>query len=274
MIDKSAIQFISEQAVNAAAPHTLDTEVPAVVIDGNIVSLEKFGNQPARHRASYSTNSLPHYFAYCDAAADNYGRAGSVFVNADDMSAVAIFDIGDANKPSYCENTAKLVLKQTAEMAALHKVHEQRLTQKAAINWIIDWTDNILFIDANGDFLPIPRALNALRSITIKVEGETHNEVRDTGRTMSALEQAEAQSKETLPAGLQFSISPYLGLDNRTINVRITINTEESKPTVTFRIVGYEKLEQELGDELVTKIGTELEAKGFTVFAGTYTPGK
>lgn len=274
MIDKSAIQFISEQAVNAAVPHRLPTDVPVAVIGGDIVSLEKFGNKPTRHRASYSTNSLPHYFAYCEDAIKGHDRSGGVFVNADDMTAVAIFDIGDANRPSYCEDTAKLVLKQTAEMAALCSVHEKRLSQKAAIDWIIDWTDNIIFIDANGDHLPTPRALNALRSITIKVEGETHNEVRDTGRTMSALEQAEAQSKETLPAGLRFLISPYLGLDNRTINVRITINTEESKPTVTFRIVGYEKLVQELGEELVIKIGTELEAKGFTVFAGTYTPGK
>lgn len=274
MIDKSAIEFISQQAVHAAAPFTLETDVPAVVIGGEIRSLEKFGNKPARHRANYSTSSLPHYFAYCDDAAKEVGSSGSVFVNADDMSAVAIFDIGDASNPSYCENTAKLALKQTAEMTALRGVHEKRLSQKAAIDWIIDWANNITFLDAEGSYLQNTRAINALRSITIKTEGEAHSEVRDTGRTLSALEQAEATSKETLPAGLNFNLAPFLGLEIRTINVRITINTEEAKPSVTLRIVGYEKLVQELGEELVTKIGAELEAKGFSVFAGTYTPGK
>ena len=61
-----------------------------------------------------------------------------------------------------------------------------------------------------------------------------------------------------LPQGLIFRAAPYLGLGERDINVRITINTEGEKPTVTFRIVGLEKLREDLGQELSDRLETEL----------------
>lgn len=256
MIDRDAFEFLSQQAVKAAESQAqvLGTHTPTAVINGEIVNLEKFGERPVRHRASFNTRNLAAFIAYSLAASQAQGQPGAVFVNPEDMTAAGFFDLGTASEPKFSEDRAALKMKQTAEFIALNKVHEVRLTQKQAADFLIDWAPNIEVIDANGEHLSHAKALAALRSITVQVQAETHNEERDTGRTRSAFEQAEAKSREVLPAGIIFNCAPYLGLDTRNINVRVTINTEGEKPTITFRIVALEKLGDELGEELVAKL--------------------
>lgn len=256
MIEQEALKFLAVQAVQAAQAQAqyLGTHAPAVVIDGTIHGLEKFGAAPIRHRASFATRNLSAFVDYSLNAAKSQGRPAGVFVDPEDMSAAAFYDLGDASDPKFSEDRGSLAMKKTAEYQSLLKVHELRLTQKQAADFLIDWAPNIALIDADGEELPHARALAALRSITVKVEGETHNEERDTGRTRSAFENAEAKSKEKLPAGIVFSCAPYVGLDDREINVRVSINTEGEKPTITFRVVGLEKLGDVLGEELVEKL--------------------
>lgn len=272
MIDRDAIEFISQQAVKAAEHQAqpLGTHTPTVVIDGEIKNLEKFGERPVRHRAAFNTRNLAAFIAYSLSAATAQNSQAAVFVNPEEMSASAFYDLGTATEPKFSEDRASLSMKKTAEYQALLKVHEQRLTQKQAADFLIDWAPNIDIIDANGEDLSHAKALAALRSITVQVKAETHNEERDTGRTRSAFEEAEAKSKEVLPAGIIFNCAPYLGLDTRDINVRVTINTEGEKPTITFRIVGLEKLGDELGDELVAKLEDGLKSDA-VVTVGTLT---
>lgn len=256
MIERDALEFLSTQAVKAAqeqAQH-LGTHTPTVVIDGTIINLEEYGERPVRHRANLTTRNLAAFIAYSLDASKAQGVPASVFVDPDTMGADAFYDLGTADNPKFSEDRASLNMKQTAEFIALNKVHELRLSQKQAAEFLIDWAPNITVIDANGENLSHAKALAALRSITVQVKAETHNEERDTGRTRSAFEEAEAKSKEVLPAGIIFTCAPYLGLDERQINVRVTINTEGEKPTITFRIVGLEKLGDELGEELVQKL--------------------
>ncbi len=255
MLDKSALAFLAEQAVAGATPTTLPgADTPVVVIGGKVHDLEEFQSKPLRHRANFTTKSLPAFIAYSLAEASAQSQKAAVFVNPDNMSASALFDIGTPGEPAWSGDRAGLNLKQTADFQALMSIHEKRLFQKQIVDFAIDWAQSIAFIGPDGETLPAPRALAALRSITIAVKAETHNEERDTGRTRSAFEEAEAKSKETLPAGFIFLAAPYLGLDEREINVRLTVNTEGEKPTVTPRIVGLEKLIEALGEELVEKL--------------------
>ncbi len=270
MIDKSALSFIAEQALAGATPIPLNTDAPAVVIGGEIHELEQFGETPLRHRQRFATKSLPAFIDYSLDAVAARNSTAKVFVDPSDMTAAAFYDLGSATAPKWSEDRATLSLKKTAEFNALLKVHEQRLTQKQAADFLIDWSPNTIVIDNEGDTISHASALAALRSITVAVQSETHNEERDTGRTRSAFEQAEAKSRAPLPAGLIFNCAPYLGLDERDINVRVTINTEGEKPTITFRVIALEKLGDELGDELVSKLETSLGDKA-SVMVGLIT---
>lgn len=252
----TALQTINDNAIKAAGAQKLpiETQTPLVVLNGKLVDLEKFGANPTRHRSSYRTSNLAAFIAFAISAAADQSKEAGVFVNQDDMTAQAFFDLGDANAPAFSTDNANLGLKQTAEYTALLRIHERELSQKQAADFAIDWEPNTTFIGPDGEELSHAKVLAAFRSITVKVAAESHNEQRDTGRTQSQFEQAEAVSKEVLPAGVIFRAAPYLGLDERNINLRITVNTEGTKPTITFRIVGLEKLQESMGDELVEKL--------------------
>lgn len=269
-LERDALEYVSEQALKASGATPLDTNngTPVVVIDGSLKDVEKFHPNPVRHRQSFVTRTLSAFIAYSIAAAQAQSRTAQAFVDPDMMTATAYFDLGDAQSPAWSTDSATLTMKKTAEFKGLEAVHERLLTQKQATDFAIDWAPNILFIGPDGEELNHAKALAAFRSITVKVKAETHNEERDTGRTRSAFEEAEASSKETLPAGFIFRAAPFVGLDQRDINVRVTVNTEGEKPLITFRISGLEKLTEEIGEELVQKLGDGL-GESTTVTIGT-----
>ncbi len=255
-LERDALEYVSEQALKAAGATPLDTNsgIPVVVLDGSLKDVEKFHPAPVRHRQAFTTRTLAAFIAYAIAAAESQGRTAKAFVDPDNMTATAFFDLGDAQAPAWSTDSATLGMKKTAEFKALEVINERPLTQKQAADFAIDWAPNILFIGPDGEELSHAKALAAIRSITVKVKAETHNEERDAGRTRSAFEEAEASSKETLPAGFIFTASPFVGLDPREINVRVTVNTEGEKPSLSFRISGLEKLVEEIGEELVEKL--------------------
>lgn len=252
----TALQTINDNAIKASGAQKLpiETLAPVVVLNGKLVNLEEHGAAPVRHRAEFRTSKLAAFIGYAIAASADEDRVANVFVDPDTMSASAFFDLGSASAPQFSNNRAVLGMRKTAEFVALNKVHELKLSQKQAADFAIDWAQNMVFIGPSGEELSHAKALDAFRSITVQTKAETHNEERDTGRTRSSFEEQEAKSKGVLPAGLIFTAAPYLGLDERDINVRITINTEGDKPTVTFRIVGLEKLMEDLGQELSDKL--------------------
>ncbi|MCV5132407.1 DUF2303 family protein, partial [Escherichia coli] len=92
-----------------------------------------------------STASIDDFTRYSKDLADEGTRC---FIDADNMRAVSVLNLGTIDEPGHADNTATLKLKKTAPFSALLSVNGERNSQKSLAEWIEDWADYLVGFDA------------------------------------------------------------------------------------------------------------------------------
>lgn len=140
----------------------------ALLPDGtNVESLERFSLERFRFRGAMGTTSIEDFVRYSKGYASATEKA-RCFIDADNMTARSIFNIGTLDNPGHADNVASISLKQTAPFRALLQINGQRLKQKQIAEWLEDWSDYLLAFDAEGGAMQISQAAQAVRRITIQ----------------------------------------------------------------------------------------------------------
>ncbi len=273
MLDREALKYITELATGAAGAKALplDTLIPVIQHRGELVSLEKYERKRSRFRGTFSTSSLAAAITFINETTSSTGPA-QTFIDTHTMSADTFFNLGTVEEPGHGDHRAHLTLKATAEYKALLQVNSARLSQKGAVDWITDWAPYIEFVNEDGEIIGHPKALTAIRNIKVTAKSEADHSQKDHGASSSIFEEIEATSKDGIPFGFIFSAVPYADLSLRQINVRLTVNPEGEKPTLTFRIVGLEKLTEEIGAEFQQQMEAGL-GKSSSVTLGEFELG-
>lgn len=142
-----------------------------------------------------------------------------------------------------------LQLDKTAAFKALLNINGDHLSQKAAANFVEDWADNIIVYSKHGDEMTLNQAVKQLREITIEQVSNLDSKVDDFGESMSEFERIEAKNQELIPATIDFTCSPYHGLDERGFTVRVAILTGGQKPEISLRIIKLEAQEEDMAEE-------------------------
>ncbi|MCW6569640.1 YfdQ family protein [Yersinia ruckeri] len=226
-----------------------------------IHSFEEFQNGRFRFRGNLKTNSIDEYVKYSSGYAGNGVRC---FIDADDMSAKTVFNLGTLEEPGHADNTANLSLKKTAPFRELLAIDGQKKRQKELAEWLEDWREYLMAFDADGNILDIRQAVGAVRRITIESTSSADHEDNDFSGKRSIMETVEAKSKDIMPAGFEFKCVPYEGLGERRFKLRYSILTGGDVPVLVLRIVQLEgeqeKIAQEFRDLLIYKFtGIEIE---------------
>jgi uncharacterized protein YfdQ (DUF2303 family) len=254
---KEALQLVNDNALIAAGK-TLPTFTPTAVIPegAKVLDLEKFQEGRSRFRGVFSTHSLADYSAYVVGRAVANARG---FIDQDGMSCNLLFNLGDASEPGHADDRAVLKLKATAGYSAAQEIAKERLTQKDLSDWIEDWHQYLTPVDEENNPIPVAKCIAAVRTITIKATSESETTVSDTGGRRSAMDQIEAQSKETLPHALLFNVTPFDGLVEQQIRLRVLVITSGSQPVLKLRWIGEEVQRESIAQEfkavLEEKIG-------------------
>ncbi len=170
-LDATAINqihaLISAQGVNEIISK-IGADAVALPENFRIHDLEKFNLNRFRFRGALSTASTDDFTRYSKDLADEGTRC---FIDADNMRAVSVLNLGTIDEPGHADNTATLKLKKTAPFSALLSVNGERNSQKSLAEWIEDWADYLVGFDANGDTIQATKAAAAIRKITIPFEG-------------------------------------------------------------------------------------------------------
>ncbi|WP_367239102.1 DUF2303 family protein [Pseudomonas fulva] len=257
-LSKEALQLIIDDAL-AAAGKQLDTHSPvALVPDGaKIVDLERFQDHRNRFRGTYSTHSLADFGAY---VVERSAAAARGFIDQDAMSCTVLFNLGTPDQPGHADDRAVLRLKASAAFAAVQAVCGQSLVQKSMSDWIEDWNQHLSASDENGQTMSIAKAIAAVRTITVKASSESDHAVGETRASRSTMDQIEASSKETLPAWLDFKVTPFEGLGEQVIRLRVSVITGGTQPVLKLRWIGEEAQREAIAQEfkavLDAKVGS------------------
>jgi uncharacterized protein YfdQ (DUF2303 family) len=163
-MDSQAIDKI-QALVHASRIGTPDTDVPTMLVPQgyNLESLERYQDAPSRFRGTFATHSLEDFAAYVNGQ-DN----AEVFVDTDDMAAMAFFDLGAPGLPGHAEHRGKLALRKTAPYQAVLNAHERAFGQKELAHWIEDWHGYLEGESTTGAELSPKQLANMVRKIEIK----------------------------------------------------------------------------------------------------------
>ena len=122
-LDATAINqihaLISAQGVNEIISK-IGADAVALPENFRIHDLEKFNLNRFRFRGALSTASIDDFTRYSKDLADEGTRC---FIDADNMRAVSVLNLGTIDEPGHADNTATLKLKKTAPFSALLSVN-------------------------------------------------------------------------------------------------------------------------------------------------------
>jgi len=243
-MDATAINRIADLGVDSALANRLDTHVPAVIVNGNIQTLEHLLEGRRRFRGAFSTSSLTEFAMYIKA-----NPGGSGFIDPKKCTAQVFLNLGTATMPGHADWTASLALEATAAYAALVRINGQPQQQRQLVEWIEDWAHLLQVQFGDGDEpKPINAALPAIRNLTIQASKEVTHTDKDFGASRSALEQIEAKAAGGIPSHLIFTATPYPGFQLRDFRLRLSVVTGD-KPYLTLRIVGAEAIAEDIARE-------------------------
>ncbi len=289
MFTQDALQLLQSTAVQAEGVKKIDTFIPQLAVPGGISMEDAEHLQPgrSRFRGKYSTSALAEFNAYTKARHEAVANTGSssglvagagstsVFVNADNGSAAAFFNLGGPLNPGHADDIAVLSLKHTAAYAALIGINGKQLKQRQLAEFLEDWFDIVTPIypesSAEASAPSVSAAIAAVRDITIAVKGEQNSVQGDLNASRSALEEVEARSKKQLPSGFYFAASPYDGFLSRTFNLRLAVLPQEKDPLLTLRIVGLADVAEKIGKEFEDKVRYGVP-DDVAVYRGSFSP--
>lgn len=274
-MDKSAIEAIQDSS--AAAAKATQEHIPATI--GNLVAVPNgvtLQNVEAalpgrtRFRGNLATSSIPDFVSYVKAREGGHG-----FIDTDKLGATVFFNLGDAEKPGHADHTARLNPQATPAYLAMLSTGGRVYSQRDALDFIEDW-QHVIGAHREGDdnqlqAIPLARAIAAIRKVKIEAKASTETTEGNFQQSRSVLESVAASSDEGLPDVLSFKTVPYLGLNERTFHLRVSVSTAGREPSLRFRIIGLEQEKEEIAQEFKALLLGEVgDSASMTI--GTFAP--
>ncbi|HHT0375477.1 TPA: YfdQ family protein [Raoultella planticola] len=240
-----------------------------ILPDGTTVaSLERFALERFRFRGAMDTTSIDDFVRYSVAYAQEEEKA-RCFIDADNMLARSIFNIGTLDNPGHADNVASIKLKKTAPFWALLAINGDRLSQKQIAEWLEDWSDFLLAFDAEGQTMDISKAAQAVRRVTIQQTNQADHEDSDFAGRKSLMQSVEASSKDVMPVAFEFKCIPYEGLGERRFSLRNSL-LKSGEPVFVLRIVQLEAQEEEMANEFRDLLIAQFDDKPVETFIGNF----
>lgn len=214
--------------------------------------LEKLLPHRRRARGSMGTAYVAPFAQYAQAYA---GPGAAVFVDAAEMKACAVLDLGTKEHPGHADNRAQLALVKTAAYAALLQINGRGQSQQQLAEFIEDWGQaaQLQFFAASGE-VPQGKALAAIRRITIESARKVESEEQQLSANRTAFESVQATSHEPLPTTIYYTTKPYADLPERMFVLRLSILTGDKSPTLVLRIQNLEAHTEAMGQELAALV--------------------
>lgn len=234
----------------------------------SVESLERYSLERFRFRGAMDTTSIDDFVRYSVGYAQEEEKA-RCFIDADNMLARSIFNIGTLENPGHADNVASIKLKKTAPFRALLAINGDHLNQKQIAEWLEDWSDYLLAFDAGGNTMTIAQAAQAVRRVTIQQATQADHEDSDFSGKKSLMQSIEASSKEVMPVAFEFNCVPYEGLGERRFSLRNSL-LKSSDPVFVLRIVQLEAQEEAIANEFRDLLTGKFDGKPVETFIGNF----
>jgi len=284
-ITEDGLRFLAEQATKAAGPSTpvtvfdgQDGKSPTIILapEQQLTNVEHLYPNRSRFRGILNTSSLADFAEYTKERSAELSLTVPVFIDPDSVKATAFFNLGSREHPGHGDDRAQLALRKTAAYAAVVDLVQRPIDQRSFAEFVEDWRDVIkAFTGVNEDgsyqVSTIPRAIMAVRKVTIESLSRSDTAVGDMSATQSTLASIEAKSVEALPIALGFRCVPYEGLPERELVLRVSILTGAKEPMFRVRLVRAEDVLERIAQDFKAVLAEKLSGSS-SLTVGVFTP--
>lgn len=273
MFDKDTLTALQESKAIDAAQAALKfsdqtNNIVSLPSDFTTHDLEKFLPLRRRARGTMATSVVD---AFCDYTTQHAEPGATVFVDADNMQAFAVLNLGTPDLPGHADNKAKVELKRTASyQAMLNIANGQGFKQATVAEFLEDWPDQIKCFNDAG-VIAASKSIAAIRKLTIESMRKLESSEQQLSASKSAFELVQATSADPIPTTVVFRCQPYPDLMEREFAIRLSIQTGSDKPTIALRVIKIEKHIEEMAKELAELIAKGFDEKAIPVLIGGYT---
>ena len=219
---------------------------------------ERFMAERRRQRGVMNTHIDADFATY---VADGLETGARIFVDEQTMSATAVLNLGTPANPGHADNIAVLTSKQTAAYKALTAIaNGQGHSQTAIAEFLEDWVAVITCLKNVGDDyknLAAKTVISSIRAITIEGLTRVKSEEQSLSAARTTFESIAAKEDDAIPTMIRFKCVPYVGFEEREFCMRLGILTD-SKPKLVLRIIKLEEHQEQMGQELATKLRTAI----------------
>ncbi|AUX87020.1 hypothetical protein C3F34_13925 [Acinetobacter sp. ACNIH2] len=245
-------------------------QLVAVHENYKLADLEQFLNGRNRARGVLTTPSFEDFKSYvlehseagptnviCSAGEPYVApKTALVFVDHKNVAATAILNFTQEDfAQGHCDHKATLKLEPTVVWEKLNKIKDGKFNQKSFATLLEDWAGVFVALTPNNETISIGEALNAVRNMKINATSTTESQVNNLSESRSVLENVEASTTVgKLPAYFEIKDTAYVGLDEKTIKLRLLTNDSDGSPVFALQIVKEEILRNEIIQEFKDKV--------------------
>lgn len=269
-VDATAIDQIRKMVIADQMNAKLETvHCPSVAVphDIKVQNIESLFSNRFRFRGAMRTTSIDDFSRYSTGFATEGTRC---FIDACNMDAVTVLNIGTLDNPGHADNTATIKLKKTASYNALLNINGERNSQKELAEWLEDYADFITGFDKDGEVIQATKAAAAIRKITIEANSSADFEDNDFSGKRSVMESVEAKTKDIMPVAFEFKCVPFEGLKERPFKLRMSIITGE-RPVLVLRIVQIESVQEDIANEFRDLLVDKFKDSQVETFIGAFS---
>lgn len=237
-------------------------ELVAIHENFNVHDLEQFQAGRNRARGVLKTPSFDDFKSYVLGNTQSENSVpevkvyAPVFVDHKNVSATAILNfkvVGLAQ--GHCDHKAVLQLEPTVVWEKLNQLKDNKLNQKRFATLLEDWASVFAATSETGETIHIAEAINAVRNMKVGASSTTDSSVSNMQETRSVFDKVEASSTAgKLPSYFEIIDPAYVGLDDKTIRLRLVVNSSDGEPSFALQIVKEELLRNEIIQEFKGKV--------------------
>lgn len=264
------MSFTKEALQHLEANHKTGTEAAdghALIVGDNftVVDMEKYQDHRRRFRGAFKTQGLSDFITYVGSRQAD----APVFIDRDAMAANSFLDIGDVTLPGHCDHSATLRLLKTPEFTAYLQANDSTLDQEEMVELVEDWGHLLAFENSNGEPLERGKVIHAFRKVSLEDLTSIDSEKQEHSRRVGVMNSVTVKNADRLPAVIHWTLTPYEGLTERSVAMRVSSKTKGG-PSFGLRAIALDAAREEIAAEFAHLITERLPES--ECLLGTFQP--
>jgi len=262
-LTKDALQHLEaghKTGAEAAEGHAL------IVGEGfKLVDMEKYQDHRRRFRGQFKTKGLKDFIAYVSGQQAD----APVFIDRDAMAACSYLDIGDKALPGHCDHSATLNLPKTPEFSAYLSADGDTHGQQEMVELVEDWGHLLTFENSKGEALERGKVIHAFRKVSLDDLTSIESDQQEHSSRVGVMNSVTVKNADRLPTVIYWKLTPYEGLTERTLAMRVSSKTKGG-PSFGLRAIALDAAKEEIAAEFAKLVTDGLPES--ECLLGTFQP--